>query len=55
LRDSRVLAAAEDRLTIGVRDLRAVEWLEKRLMRVVKRTVDWHAGREIETAFTTLA
>ena len=53
LRGSRVLAAAGDRLTIGVRDVRAVEWLEKRLMRVVKRTVDWHAGREIEIAFTT--
>jgi hypothetical protein len=51
---SRVLAVAEDRLTIGVRDVRAVEWLEKRLMPVVKRTVHWHAGREIEIAFTTL-
>jgi hypothetical protein len=54
LRGSRVLAAAEDRLTVGVRDAAAVEWLEKRLMRVVKRTVDWHAGREIEIAFAIL-
>ena len=54
LRGSRVLAAAEDRLTIGVRAGCAAEWLEKRLMRVVKRTVDWHAGREIEITFTTL-
>jgi hypothetical protein len=54
LRGSRVLAAGEDRLTIGVRDACAAEWLERRLMRVVKRTVDWHAGREIEIAFVTL-
>jgi hypothetical protein len=54
LRGSRVLSGGEDRLTIGVRNACAVEWLEKHLMRVVKRTVDWHAGREIEIAFTTL-
>jgi hypothetical protein len=53
LRGSRVVAGGDDRLTIGVGDAYAVEWLEKRLMRVVKRAVDWHAGREIEIAFTT--
>jgi hypothetical protein len=52
LRGSRVLATEGDRLTIGVRNAYAVEWLEKRLMRVIKRTLAWHAGADTGIAFT---
>ena len=54
LRGSKVVAAENGTLTVGVRHAYAVDWLQNRLMPVIKRTVERHAGREITVEFVAL-
>jgi DNA-binding transcriptional ArsR family regulator len=51
LRGSQVIEANEGHLTIAVRHAYAVDWLQNRLLPVVKRTVQRHARGEVEITF----
>ena len=52
LRGSRVVAVAEGTYTIYVRHTYAVDWLQNRLLSVIKRTLERHAGTAVEVCFT---
>jgi DNA-binding transcriptional ArsR family regulator len=51
LRGSRVEEAGDGHLTIAVRSVYAVEWLQNRLLPVIQRTVTRHAGDVIKITF----
>jgi hypothetical protein len=51
LRGSRVVEAGDGCLTIAVRDAYAVDWLQNRLLPVIRRTVARHAGGDIRITF----
>ena len=55
LRGSQVIACGGDTLTVHVRHAYAVDWLQNRLLPVIKRTLTRHAGPGTEVVFTTRA
>ena len=55
LRGSQVIACEGDTLTVHVRHAYAVDWLQNRLLPVIKRTLTRHAGPDVELVFTTRA
>lgn len=55
LRGSQVIACDGDTLTIHVRHAYAVDWLQNRLLPVIKRTLSRHAGPDADLVFTTRA
>jgi chromosomal replication initiator protein len=52
LRGSRVIACEENTLTVYVRHAYAVDWLQNRLLPVIKRTLQRHAGPGVNVVFT---
>jgi chromosomal replication initiator protein len=54
LRGSRVIAYTEGAFTIYVRHAYAVDWLQNRLLPVIKRTLQRHAGSVANLEFTAL-
>jgi len=55
LRGSRVIAFDGNSLTVYVRHAYAVDWLQNRLLPVIKRTLQRHTGPEVEVVFTARA
>ncbi len=55
LRGSEVIAYEDNRFTVYVRHAYAVDWLQNRLLAVVKRTLRRHAGPDVEVEFTARA
>jgi chromosomal replication initiator protein len=55
LRGSRVIACDGDSYTIHVRHAYAVDWLQNRLLPVIRRTLRRHAGPAVEVVFTDRA
>ena len=55
LRGSRVIAYQDNTFTIHVRHDYAVDWLKNRLLPVIKRTLQRHAGPGVEIEFTAQA
>jgi len=53
LRGSQVIACEGDTLTVHVRHAYAADWLQNRLLQVIKRTLSRQADAEIELLFTT--
>jgi hypothetical protein len=51
LRGSRVHEAAPGHLTVRVRSPRALDWLQQRLMSLIRRTVEGCAGHPVEVTF----
>jgi hypothetical protein len=51
LRGSQVVEADDGHLTIAVRHVHAVDWLQNRMLPVIQRTVNRHAGGEVEITF----
>jgi hypothetical protein len=51
LRGTRIVDAAGDTWTVGVLNAYALDWLNKRLMPVITRTVNAVAGREVQIRF----
>jgi chromosomal replication initiator protein len=51
LRDARLITHEDGTYIIGVRNIYAREWLEKRLKKVVTRTLGEVAGRSVEVRF----
>jgi chromosomal replication initiator protein len=52
LRGSEVIAFEDEVLTVHVRHAYAVDWLENRLMPLIRRTLRRRAGSDIEVVFT---
>jgi chromosomal replication initiator protein len=52
LRGSEVIAFEDDTLTVYVRHGYAVDWLQNRLMPIIKRTLQRHAGSRVDVMFT---
>jgi chromosomal replication initiator protein len=55
LRGSRVIDFDADCLTVYVRHAYAVDWLQNRLLPVIRRTLQRHAGSHVSIAFTDRA
>jgi chromosomal replication initiator protein len=55
LRGSRVIACKDGALTVYVRHAYAVDWLQNRLLSVIRRTLARRAGSEMEVMFTAVA
>jgi chromosomal replication initiator protein len=55
LRGSRVIAVDCDKLTVLVRHAYAVDWLQNRLLPVIRRTLDRHATPAVQVVFTSQA
>ncbi len=55
LRGSRVIACEEGTFTVFVRHAYAVDWLQNRLLPVIRRTLQRHAGPDVDVAFTARA
>jgi len=55
LRGSRVIACDGGTFTVYVRHAYAADWLQNRLLPVIKRTLARHAGPEVEMTFTAKA
>jgi chromosomal replication initiator protein len=55
LRGSQVISCADGLYTVYVRHAYAVDWLQNRLLAVVKRTLQRHAGPDAEIEFTARA
>jgi chromosomal replication initiator protein len=52
LRGSRVITVEDDTYTIYVRHTYAVDWLQNRLLSVIRRTLERHVGRAVDVQFT---
>ncbi|MGW8181958.1 MAG: DnaA ATPase domain-containing protein, partial [bacterium] len=52
LRGSEVIAFEDGTLTVYVRHGYAVDWLQNRLMPIIKRTLQRHAGSGVDVMFT---
>ena len=52
LRGTRAISFEDNRLTVHVRHAYAVDWLQNRLMPVIRRTLRRHAGPQAEVEFT---
>jgi chromosomal replication initiator protein len=52
LRGSRVIACEGATLTVYVRHAYAVDWLQNRLLPIIKRTLQRHAGPDVSVVFT---
>lgn len=55
LRGSRVISCEDDIYTVFVRHAYAVDWLQNRLMPIIKRTLRRHAGSDVDVVFTARA
>ncbi len=55
LRGSRVISCEGDTFTVHVRHAYAVDWLQNRLLPVIKRTLRRHAGPDVEVVFSARA
>ncbi len=55
LRGSQVISCEDNLFTVYVRHAYAVDWLQNRLLAVVKRTLQRHAGPDAEIKFTARA
>jgi len=55
LRGSQVIACEGNTLTVYVRHAYAVDWLENRLLPVIKRTLQRHTSPEMDIVFTARA
>jgi chromosomal replication initiator protein len=55
LRGSRVIAYENDTLAVHVRHTYAVDWLENRLLPVIERALQRHAGPQAKVEFTARA
>jgi DNA-binding MarR family transcriptional regulator len=55
LRGSQVVEAGDGCLTVAVRHIHAVDWLQNRLLPVIERTVARHADGEIKITFVACA
>jgi chromosomal replication initiator protein len=55
LRGSRVITCEDGIFTVYVRHAYAVDWLENRLLPVIKRTLQRHAGPDADVVFTARA
>ena len=55
LRGSQVAEADDGCLTIAVRHVHAVDWLQNRLLPLIERTVARHADNEVKLTFVTRA
>jgi hypothetical protein len=55
LRGSKVVGAGDGCLTVAVRHIHAVDWLQNRLLPVIERTVARHADGEIKITFVACA
>ena len=53
LRGSKVVEAGDGCLTIAVRHVHAVDWLQNRLLPIIERTVARHADGEVKITFVT--
>ena len=54
LRGTQALAFEDNTLTVHVRHAYAVDWLQNRLLPVIRRTLRRHAGPQAEVVFTPL-
>jgi chromosomal replication initiator protein len=52
LRGSGVIAFEDDTFTVYVRHGYAVDWLQNRLMPIIRRTLQRHAGSQVDVTFT---
>jgi len=55
LRGSEVIALEDGTLIVYVRHGYAVDWLQNRLMPIIKRTLQRHAGSRVDVMFTALS
>ena len=55
LRGSQIIAYEEGIFTVYVRHAYAVDWLENRLVHVIRRTLQRHAGPDADVVFTARA
>lgn len=55
LRGSRVISCEDQTFTIFVRHTYAVDWLQNRLLSIIKQTLHRHTDRDVEVVFTARA